>query len=109
MGVLNTVSWAVFLGFLFVVVSTGIYLPILTSTRRVLPRRSRVPLAILGASLFPVPMLAFPLLRGGLEAAAQMLSRDPIALLFVALPYVLAGALLGWLTAMPRFDVRRSA
>jgi hypothetical protein len=108
MGVLNTVSWAVFLGFLFVLVSTGLYLPILTSTRRVLPRRSRVLLAILGASLFPIPMLAFPLLRGGLEAAARVLSRDPVALLSVALPYVLAGAMLGWLTATPRDHVQRA-
>jgi hypothetical protein len=107
-GVLKTVSWAVFLGFFFVLVSTGIYLPILTSTRRVVQRRSRVTLAILGASLFPIPMLAVPLLQGRLEVAAQMWSRDPVALLSVSLPYVPAGAMLGWLTATPRYAVHRT-
>jgi hypothetical protein len=51
---------------------------------------------------------AFPLLQGRLEAAARVLSRDPVALLSVALPYVLAGAMLGWLTATPRHALQRT-
>jgi hypothetical protein len=48
-------------------------------------------------------MLAFPLLQGRLEAVARVLLHDPVALLSIAVPYFLAGATLGWLTAAPRY------
>lgn len=106
--VLNTVSWGVFLGFFFVLVSVVIYLPILVSSRRVLDLRTRVPFAVLGAVLFPIPMMAFPFLQGRLEAIARFLLHDPIALALTALPYVTAGAMLGWLIAAPRRNVQHS-
>ena len=106
--VLNTVSWGVFLGFFFVLVPVVIYLPILVSSRRVLDQRTRVPLALLGAVLFPIPMLAFPFLQGRLESIARLLLHDPVALALTALPYVIAGATLGWLIAAPRRHVQHS-
>jgi hypothetical protein len=107
-GVLSTVSWGVFLGFFFVLVSVVIYLPILVLSRRALHQRPRAPLAVLGAFLFPIPMLAFPLLQGRLEGVARLLLHDPVALTWTALPYVLAGATLGWLIAAPRHDVQHT-
>jgi MFS family permease len=108
LGALATVSWGVFLAFFFVLVSVVIYLPILVSSRRVLPQRTRVPLAVFGASLFPIPMLAFPLLQGRLEEIAQLLLREPLAFALTAIPYVLAGAMLGWLIAAPPHEVQHS-
>ncbi|HEY2433146.1 MAG TPA: hypothetical protein VGI12_10780 [Vicinamibacterales bacterium] len=104
-GILNSVSWGVFLGFFFVLVSAVVYLPILVSSRRLFDPRSRVPLAVVGAFLFPVPMLAFPLLQGRLEPVGRLLLRDPVTLVSTAFPYVIAGAILGWLIAAPRHDV----
>lgn len=106
-GILSTVSWAVFLGFFFVLISVVVYLPVLVSSRRFFDQRSRVPSAVVGAFLFPVPMLAFPLLQGRLEAVGRLLLHDPVALISAAFPYVLAGATLGWLIAAPRHDVQR--
>jgi hypothetical protein len=54
-------------------------------------------------------MLAFPLLQGRSEAVARLLLHDRFSLFLVALPYVLAGAMLGWLIAAPRHEVPRSA
>ena len=107
-GVLATVSWSVFLGFFFVLVALVIYLPVLVLSRRALHRRSRAPLAVVGAFLFPIPMLAFPLLQGRLDAITRLLLHDPVALASAAFPYLLAGALLGWLIAAPRHEVRRA-
>jgi len=53
-------------------------------------------------------MLAFPLLQGRLEQLARLLLRDPLAFASTAIPYVLAGAMLGWLTAAPRREVQHS-
>jgi MFS family permease len=106
--VLNTVSWGVFLAFFFILVSVLIYLPVLASFRRVLHQQARAPVAVLGALLFPIPMLAFPLLQGRLEAVARLLLQNHVALALAALPYVLAGATLGWLIAGPRHDVQHS-
>lgn len=105
-GALNTVSWGLFLSFFFVLVSVLIYLPILASSRRVLHQQARATLAVLGAVLFPIPMLAFPFLQGRLETVARLLLQDHVALVLTALPYVLAGATLGWLIAAPRDDVQ---
>jgi len=106
--VLSTVSWGLFLACFFVLVSVVIYLPILVLSRRALHQRSRAPLAVLGAFLFPIPMLAFPLLQGRLEGVARLLLHDPVALTSTALPYALAGATLGWLIAAPRHGVQHT-
>jgi hypothetical protein len=105
--VLDTMSWGVFLAFFFILVSVVIYVPILASSQRLLPHRSRASHAVLGAFLFPVPMLAFPLLQGRLEIFGRHLMRDPLVFVATALPYIVAGALLGWLLAAPRHDVRQ--
>jgi hypothetical protein len=81
-GALNTVSWGLFLGLFFVLVS------------------------VLGALLFPIPMLAFPLLQGRLEVVARLLRQDHLALASTALPHVLAGATLGWLIGRSRHEVQ---
>jgi hypothetical protein len=106
--VLSTVSWGLFLAFFFVLVAVLIYLPILGSSRRVLHPRSRAPLAVLGAFLFPIPMLALPLLQGRLEPMVRLFLRDPIVLAAAAIPYLVAGAMLGWLIAAPRDDVQHT-
>jgi hypothetical protein len=55
--------------------------------------------ALLGGLLFPVPLLAFPLLQGRFDSAWTVWSRTPSALAWSAVPYLVAGALLGWLLA----------
>jgi hypothetical protein len=104
--VLSTVSWGVFLAFFFVLVSVAIYLPILGSARLVFHQWSRAPFAIMGAFLFPIPLLAFPLLQGRFEAVGQRLLHDPVALTPTAFPHVIAGAVLGWLIAAPRHNTQ---
>jgi hypothetical protein len=102
-GVPNTMSFAAFLGLFFAAVSVAVYLPVLLGARRLIGGlRARPLLAILGAVLFPIPLLAFPLLQGRLGSTWLFLLHNPGTLLRVSLPYVLAGAVLGWLLAEPR-------
>jgi hypothetical protein len=80
-----------------------VYLPVLVGAQRVVSVRLRRPvLAMLGALLFPVPLLALPLLQGRLDSTLRFLAGDPGTLMFVSLPYVLSGAVLGWLLAQSR-------
>jgi hypothetical protein len=88
-------SWAAFLGFFFVVVSGAIHLPILLGARRLLNGRAAVALA--GALLFPVPMLGFPFLQGRLASTWAYWLREPTTLIANSLPFIVAGAVLGWL------------
>ena len=78
----------------FGLVAVAIYLPILSLTRG-LVRNPRVAVIAIGALLFPVPLLAFPLLQGRLELMVRALRGDPLAFLPMALPYIIAGATLG--------------
>ncbi len=61
----TTLSVAVFLGFLFAAISIAVYMPVLLGARRVVQAmRARLVLSMLGAALFPLPLLALPLLQG---------------------------------------------
>ena len=96
-------GWVCFLAFLFAAVSIVVYLPVLLGAQRVVPvPLRRTVLTMLGALLFPVPLLALPFLQGRLDSTLRFLAGDPGALMFVCLPYVLAGAVLGWLLAQGR-------
>lgn len=98
--VFDTLSWAAFLGFFFAAVSAAVYLPVLLGARRVVrDPRARLLLAILGAVLFPILLLGFPLLQGRLGSTWLFLLGNPGTLVLVSMPYVLAGATLGWLVA----------
>jgi hypothetical protein len=98
--VFDTLSWATFLGFFFAAVSVAVYLPVLLGVGRVIRnQRARLLLAVFGAALFPVPLLSFPLLQGRFGSTWLFLLGHPQTLLLTSLPYVLAGALLGWLLA----------
>jgi hypothetical protein len=95
-----TLGVATLLGVLFAAISVAVYMPLLLAVRRgVQAMRARVVLSMLGAALFPLPMLAVPFLQGQLAATCGYLLRNPGTLLWVSAPYVVAGALLGWLLA----------
>jgi hypothetical protein len=101
--VIALLSWVSFLAFLFAAVSIVVYLPVLLGAQRVVSARLRRPvLTMLGALLFPVPLLALPFLQGKLDSTLRFLAGDPGTLMFVSLPYVLSGAVLGWLLAQSR-------
>jgi hypothetical protein len=95
--VTNAVAWASFLTLYFGCVALLVYLPLLLGARRFLQRPAAV--ALLGGLLFPVPLLAFPALQGRFESAWAVWSRTPVTAAWNALPYLAAGALLGWLLA----------
>ena len=95
--VFGILSWAAFLAFFFASVSIAIYLPVLLTTGRALGTfRTRLPLAFVGAMLFPIPLLVFPFLQGRLGSTWLFLAQNPGTILWVSLPYVVAGAVLGW-------------
>jgi hypothetical protein len=86
-----------FAGFLLVV-----YVPVLGSIKRVVPHvAARLPLALIGAILFPIPVLA----RDAFLGDGRFLSgwnywlQHPSNVLWESLPYLVAGAVLGWLLA----------
>ena len=95
-----TLGWAAYMGFLFAAVSVAVYLPVLLGVGHIVRhQRARPLLALLGAALFPVPLLILPVLQGRFESAWVYLLGHPQVLFQTSLPYVLAGALLGWLLA----------
>jgi hypothetical protein len=108
--ILGLFGWVSFLAFLFAAVSIVVYLPVLLGVQRVVsvPLRRTV-LTMLGALLFPVPLLVLPFLQGRLDSTLRFLAGDPGALMFVCLPYVLAGAVLGWLLAQGRVRAAQPA
>jgi hypothetical protein len=70
--------------------------PVLTVVRRFLPKRiRRLALAIIGAMLFPVPLVAWNLFTG----ARAVVTVHSIRAVLSMLPFVLACTLLGWLLA----------
>ena len=100
---LNTVRFAIFLGFFFAAVAVTVHLPVLLAAqRRIGASSTRPPLALLGALLFPIPLLGFQLFQGHLISSSRFLAAHPGTLALVALPYVIAGAVLGWLLAERR-------
>lgn len=101
-------GWTAFRFFFFAAVASVLYVPIILVVGRLI--RVRLPMAVVGAALFPIPLLGLPFLQGRGSSYARWLS-GLSALEFVvnALPYVLAGAALGWLLATRRPEQMRSA
>ena len=98
-----TVRFAIFLGFFFAAVAVTVHLPVLLAAqRRIGASSTRPSLALLGALLFPVPLLGFQLFQGHLISSWRFFAAHPGTLALVALPYVIAGAVLGWLLAERR-------
>lgn len=92
-------GWASFLGFYFACVSLLVYVPVLLGARRLVPHG--VMLALIGALLCPVPVLAFPALQGRFHTVWAYWLATPSSLMWSALPYLVGGAVLGWLLAAP--------
>lgn len=88
-------GWASFLGFYFACVGLVVYVPVLLGARRLVPHR--VMLALIGALLCPVPVLAFPALQGRFHTVWAYWLATPSSLMWSALPYLVGGAVLGWL------------
>lgn len=106
-GVPNVLGWATLLGFAFAAVAIVVYLPLLLSVKRLI--NVRPALALVGAMLFPIPLLAFPLLQGRLARVWPYWVQNPDILFWGTLPYVVAGATLGWLLAEPSRRAMREA
>jgi hypothetical protein len=91
----------------FAAVSSTLYLPALLTVRRVI--RYRVTVAMIGAILFPIPLMGIPFLQGRGPSYARMLFQLPVwEFLAVALPYLLGGVVLGWLLAKPQHEQVRA-
>jgi hypothetical protein len=84
----------------FAVVAFVIYLPTLSAVRRVVPKwNQQRPLTLIGATLFPIPFFAWAYLTGRFAQTASYYLSHPASAVLAAIPYVLAGAILGWLLA----------
>ena len=104
----SRLSWTAFMFFFFAAVASVLYLPILLVARRVI--HGRLPVAVIGAVLFPLPMFGVPFLQGRGPSAAKLVSALPSTeFLAVALPYVLGGAAIGWLLAGRHPEQERTA
>jgi hypothetical protein len=78
-------------------VALAVCLPVMAGARRALPRLgSRLPLALIGALLFPIPLIGIPLL----QPDPWIFVHPRLSLLlWMSIPYVIAGAVLGWLVS----------
>jgi hypothetical protein len=84
-----------------------LYLPALLAARRVI--HYRLPVAMIGAILFPIPLMGIPFLQGRVGSYARMLFQLPVwEILAVALPYLLGGVVLGWLLAKRQHEQARA-
>lgn len=98
------------LAFFFAGVALVVYLPVLAGLQRLLSGlKSKSALAFVGAILFPVPVLARCLATGSFQITWEYWTRHPVTLLWISLPYVLAGAMLGWLLAEHLCPVEKAA
>ena len=95
--VASALGWAFLLGFYFACVSLVVYVPVLLGARRLVPQT--VMLAFVGALLCPVPVLAFAALQGRFQSSWTHWLQTPSSLAWSALPYLVGGAVLGWLLA----------
>jgi hypothetical protein len=88
---------AAFVAFFFAAFAFAVYLPVMAGARRALPRLgSRLPLALIGALLFPIPLIGIPLL----QPDPWIFVHPRLSLLlWMSIPYVIAGAVLGWLVS----------
>jgi hypothetical protein len=115
LGVGRTFIWAIpsmlsvgaYVAFFFALFAFAVYLPVMAGARRALPRLSgKIPLAVIGAALFPLPLFGIPLLQPH-PAFPWSYLQSPVLMLWTSVPYVLAGAVLGWLLAgRPRESAR---
>jgi hypothetical protein len=93
---LYELSWAAFSILFFVAVTSTLYLPVLLAAHRIIQRR--LPVAMIGAVLFPVPLMGIPFLQGRGALYASILLQLPVwEFVAMALPYLLGGVVLGWL------------
>ncbi len=101
---------AAFVAFFFAAFAFAVYLPVMAVARRAIPRLgSRLPLAVIGALLFPIPLIGIPLLQPPPSPWYFVLPRLSL-LLWMSIPYVIAGAVLGWLVAgRPRDSARATS
>jgi hypothetical protein len=106
----NAVIFGAYVAFFFAAFALAVYLPVMAGARRALPRLdSRVSLAVIGAALFPIPLLGIPLLQPH-PAFPWSYLQQPALMLWTSVPYVLAGAVLGWLVAeRPRESARATS
>ena len=93
----NAVGWASFLALYFGCVALLVHVPILLGARRLVQQRSM--LALFGALLCPIPLLTFPVLQGRFGSLWALWSKTPSSAIWSALPYLFAGAVLGWMIA----------
>jgi len=93
-------AFAIDMALIFAVVVLVVHLPLMRLLSRLGPRlTSPLVLAAVGALLFPVPLFLLPALQHQLPWVLQFYADNPARLLNVALPYLLAGAAVGVLTA----------
>jgi len=95
--VISALGWAFFLAFYFGCVCLLVHVPILVGARHLMPQR--VSLTLIGALLCPIPLLAFPALQGRPLTLWTYWLQHPTSLVWGALPYLVGGAVLGWLVA----------
>jgi hypothetical protein len=92
----HALSWAAFSILFFVAVTSILYLPIILAARRII--QYRLPVAMIGAILFPIPLMGIEFLQGRGPWYARILLQLPVwDFMVVALPYLLGGVVLGWL------------
>ncbi len=103
--VLTVLGYSAYVACLFAVFALAVYLPVISRMRRALPQvRARLPIAAVGAALFPIPLLGVPILHDSLPIAwppsPWHFALPPAGLLpWMSIPYVVAGAVRGWMVA----------
>ena len=98
---MSLASYVAFVSFFFAAFALAVYLPVMVVAGRVAPRlAARLPLAVLGGLLFPVPFLGIPLLQGSAYNVGRLGLYNPLTLLWWSSSYILAGAVMGWLLAV---------
>jgi len=95
----------VFWGFCFAAIAASIHVPLLYATRRAVgDAPARIALPLLGALLFPIPILVRLLLPGSATFVHWVIAQGPLNLLLACIPYLVAGAWLG--TSLGTREVR---
>ena len=97
---MSLASYVAFVSFFFAAFALAVYLPVMVVAGRVAPRlAARLPLAVLGGLLFPVPFLGIPLLQGSTYDLGRLGLYNPLTLLWWSCSYIAAGGVMGWLLA----------
>lgn len=91
----DSIHWSTLRGLWLLFIGLVIYVPLLTVAR--LAVRRSVPLAVIGALFFPIPLLTMSLVSGHPRLQYDVWFRSPgRAFLFAVLPHLVVGAVLGW-------------